>query len=265
MKIQSRILACLLSTLFVFAVQAQTLPDEAAEAPDIEPEALSVLKGMADYLAASGEFAYHAESSYDVVQESGAKIEFGASRKVLVARPNRLRMEAQRRDGVRSILVFDSKEMWVYAPGENAYAKADQQGDLDEAMHFAVTEMRLKAPLTDLISPNLYDNVTGRLTGALYLGETVVAGHACDHILLSNDYSDFQMWVTMDDKPVLKRIVITYREEPGEPQYRAQFLEWDMSPRDVAKQLEFEPPEGSERIRFYIPAPVSNPDQEDAS
>ena len=265
MKIQSRILACLLSTLFVFAVQAQTVPDEAAEAPDIEPEALSVLKGMADYLGSAREFAYHAESSYDVLQESGAKIEFGASRKVLVARPNRLRIEAQRRDGKRSIVVFDSKELWVYSPGENAYAKADQNGDLDDAIHFAVTELRLKAPLTDLISPNLYENVTGRLTGALYLGETVLAGDACDHLLLSNDYSDFQMWITTGDKPVLQRIVITYREEPGQPQYRAHFLKWDMSPQDTAKQLEFEPPEGSERIRFYIPAPASNPDQEDAS
>jgi hypothetical protein len=31
-----------------------------------------------------------------------------------------------------------------------------------------------------------------------------------------------------------------------------------MSPRDIKGQFEFEPPEGAERIRIYVPAPVTD-------
>jgi hypothetical protein len=253
MNIRNYLLSCLLSTMCVFTVQAQTEPENGEDALVIDADALVVLKGMADYLVAAKEFGYRAETNYDVVQDSGAKIEFGASRKMLVSRPNRLRIEATRRDGVHSLVVFDGKAMWVAAPEQNAYATVAQQGDLDQAINFAVTQLHLKAPLTDLISPDFYAHTTANLVSALYLGETVVTGDACDHILLSNDYVDFQMWVTTGKQPVLRRIVITYREAPGQPQFRAHFLKWDMSPEKTAGKYTFEPPADAERIRFYSP------------
>lgn len=272
MKLHGRNLICFLSLAFVCMAQAQTTAEEAvndvleessADAPAIEPEALSVFKGMADYLTSTGEFAFHFESAYDVVQESGIKVEFGASRKISLSRPNRLHVESQRRDGMRGVFVFDGDNIWAYAPDENVYATAEQPGDVDETIDFVVTELRMKAALADLLSMDLYEKVESELTGALYLGETVVAGVACDHLLMSNDYTDFQMWITTGDRPVLKRIVITYREEPGEPQYRAHIVKWDMSPEDTGGQFEFEPPDGAERIRFYVPAPATEMDQED--
>ena len=115
--------------------------------------------------------------------------------------------------------------------------------------------------MADLLEPDLYERVTTELTGALDLGEKVVSGVVCDHLLMSNDYADFQLWITTGDRPVLKRIVITYKEEPGEPQYRAQFRDWDMAPENVRARLDFRPPDGAERIRFYVPAPHA--EQED--
>lgn len=279
MKHCDRILACVLSTLFAVTVQAQSNADEAAdkaasaattdvaEAADIDPEALEIFKGMADHLEAADQFAYQAEYSYDAVQESGLKVEFGASRKILVSKPDRMRAESQRRDGLRAIIVFDGKKMWLHEPDENVYATADQPGHLDESIEFIVTGLRMKAPLADLIETGLYEKVTPTLTRALYLGETVVTGVDCEHLLMSNDYADFQMWITSGDQPVLKRIVITYREEPGQPQFRAHFLNWDMSPGDTQGKFEFTPPEDAERIRIYVPAPVTNigTDQEDKS
>ena len=93
--------------------------------PAIEAEALQIFKRMADYLAAAKAFSYHSESSYDVVQASGMKVEFGASRNVLVSRPNQLRMDSERRDGMRGELIFDGQTIWAVDPDENVYATAD--------------------------------------------------------------------------------------------------------------------------------------------
>jgi hypothetical protein len=272
----SRILAGLLVIAVSVAAQAQTSPEqataemadvvaEAAAAPVIDDEALEVFKAMSDHLAAAREFAFHTETSHDVVQRSGVKVEFGASRRTLVSRPNKMRLESRRRDGVSGVVIFDGKNMWAYVPDENVFASHEQQGDLDDAIDYAVAELGIEAPLADLVSPDLYESATSKLTSALYLGETEVAGETCEHLLMSNDIADFQLWITAGDKPLLRRIVITYRDEPGEPQYRAQFSEWDLAPEDTANQLRFEPPAGAERVRFYMPAPPTDLDQEDKS
>lgn len=271
------ITAGLLSIAMSVTAQAQTGPAQATEemadvageatagSPILDAEALDVFKAMSDHLVAAREFAFHTESSHDVVQRSGVKVEFGASRQTLVSRPNKLRLESQRRDGVSGVVIFDGKDMWAYVPDENVYASHEQQGDLDDAIDYAVAELGIEAPLADLVSPDLYESVTSKLTGALYLGETMVAGEACDHLLMSNDIADVQMWITTGETPLLRRIVITYRDEPGEPQYRAQFSKWDMAPENTASQLSFEPPAGAERVRFYMPAPPTDLDQEDES
>lgn len=275
MKLRNKIAAGVLSMILMATAQAaaaaeesespavDAVTEERADNPAIEAEALEIFKGMADYLAAAKEFAYHAESSYDVVQPSGMKVEFGGSRDVLVARPNRLRMDRERRDGQRAVLVFDGEKIWAADPDEKVYATAAQPGDLEESIDFAVIELRIKAPLADLLVPDLYEKTTSKLTGALDLGERVLDGVVCDHLLMSNDYADFQMWINTGDQPVLKRIVITYKEDPGEPQYRAQFRDWNMAPEDARARLDFQPPDGAERIRFYVPA--ATPEQEDES
>jgi hypothetical protein len=60
---------------------------------------------------------------------------------------------------------------------------------------------------------------------------------------------NYQVWV--DDTSLLPmRVVITYHEEPGQPQFWAQFLDWDTSPASPDDAFDFRPPEGAERIRF---------------
>lgn len=260
-----RTFAIVAMTLVAAGVHAETggaAPDSKGE---FDTDAMASLKDMADYLGSADIFSFRAEYSFDVVQDSGAKVEFGASRHTLVSRPNKMRVESQRRDGLKSVVIFDGDNIWAYAPELNVYAQADQPGDLDEAIDFAAAELRMKAPMAELVSPDLYASLEEQLTQALYLGETVVAGVPSEHLLLSNDYVDFQIWIASGEQPSPQRVVITYREETGEPQFRAQFLEWDMSPKETADKFEFRPADDAERVRFYIPAPATDLDKEDAS
>jgi hypothetical protein len=245
----------LLATVLALITSAAQAREDETASTALEPEALGVLRSMADYLTAAETFAYRYVSGFDVVQDSGIKVEFGKSARVMVGRPDRLRLESQRRDGLRSIMVFDGENLWAYAPDHHVYATTPQPGPLDESVHFVVTELRVKAQMAELISPELYETVTAGLTRALYLGETVLAGTDCHHLLMSNGYADFQLWIATGDAPLLRRVVITYREEEGQPQFRASFLDWDMSPDDADEAFTFTPPEDAERVRFYIPGP----------
>jgi hypothetical protein len=233
-------------------------------AAEIEDMALAAIREMTEFLVAADNFTFRLDTSYDVVQDSGIKVEFGGSRVAAISRPDRFSFDVQRRDGLESLLVFDGKQLWAYVPDEQAYAMTEFEGSIDDAIHFAVSELRIKAPLADLFSPDLYDIITDKLTRALHLGRVMLEDTVCNHLLLSNDYADYQLWIEDGELPVLRRIVITYREERGEPQFRARFVDWNLTP-DPAGLFDFTPPEGADRVLFYIPGPEDALPEEDRS
>jgi hypothetical protein len=84
------------------------------------------LSGMATYLATLPGFEVTLVGSYDAVQESGQKIEFNEVRAVAVSRPDKLRVEQRRSDGVLDLVVFDGKTMTVFSGEAGVYAQAPQ-------------------------------------------------------------------------------------------------------------------------------------------
>src|SRR5512143_386269 len=71
-------------------------------------EAAAILKRMAEYLAGLQSFTCTSRAGYDVLQATGQKIEFGETRQITMARPNRLRVEEVASDGVRDLALFDA-------------------------------------------------------------------------------------------------------------------------------------------------------------
>jgi hypothetical protein len=263
MDLRTALVTGSVAALMAFAAYGQENSVDTSELDEIDPVVLGILKDAADYLTGSKAFAFRGETAFDAVQDDGTKVEFGGSSHALIARPDRLRLETQKRDGTKRLMVFDGDNMWAYSEDHNVYATTTQPGDIDESLDFSIAVLRMKAPLADLVSPQLYETMTDGLVGAIYVDQSVVAGVASHHLLISNDYVDVQLWVAEGDKPLIQRIVITYREEEGQPQYRAHFLDWDMSPGNVDEKLRFSPPEDAERIRFHIPA--SGTETEEAS
>src|ERR1700675_4102559 len=85
-------------------------PAAAAET-ETQAQARAILMRMGDFLAGAQRFSVTVRAGYDAVQKSGQRIEFGDMRKVTVSRPDRLRMEGERSDGVKTLTVFTGKEI----------------------------------------------------------------------------------------------------------------------------------------------------------
>ncbi len=83
----------------------------------------------------------------------------------------------------------------------------------------------------------------------------MISGVMCDHLALRSEKEDVQVWIAWGDEPVPRRIVIAYRELEGQPQFSAQFTEWDFSPEFSDTTFTFSPPEGAERIHFFADMP----------
>ena len=83
----------------------------------------------------------------------------------------------------------------------------------------------------------------------------MISGVLCDHLALRGEKEDVQVWIARGDEPVPRRIVITYRELEGQPQFWAQFTEWDFSPELSETTFTFSPPADATRVQFLVDVP----------
>ena len=72
------------------------------------------------------------------------------------------------------------------------------------------------------------------------------------HIAGQTEDVDYQVWIAEDNLP--RRIVITYKKTPGQPQFRADFLDWNLSPESMYTAFNFIPPKGAEKIPTLLSA-----------
>ena len=79
-------------TLLLLSAPVRAQQTSAAN-PEIDEQALAVLKRMAEFLTQAQRFSVTVDTGFDVVQDSGQKIEFGETRQIVLRRPDRVRIE----------------------------------------------------------------------------------------------------------------------------------------------------------------------------
>jgi hypothetical protein len=221
-----------------------------SEAAATPPDAGDVLRGMTTFLAAAERFSVRVESSYDVVQDSGQQIEFGESRQIIVDRPDRLRVDVEQSDGDRHFVVYDGANLTAYSLTRNVYATAAVTGGVDTAVKYFVKELQMKMPLAVLLTSGLREELERRTRSLDYVERTRLLGVPAHHVAGRADTVDYQFWVAEGAEPVPLRVVLTYKDAEGQPQYRASFHDWDFAPKTRESQFAFTPPEGAQKIAF---------------
>jgi hypothetical protein len=234
----------------VLGAQAQNSTPSASE-----QRAMAILKNMSKYLAQTQHFSVTIREGYDAVQKSGQKVEFGEIRKLTVSRPDRLRIEAERSDGQKNLVFFNGKDLTVYTPDKNVYATVSKEGTLDEVIHYAVEDLKIRIPLAMLLLSTLPGEVDNLVVSADYVETTTITDVRCDHVAARTAKGvDFQVWVAQGEEPLPRRIVITYKDEAGQPQFWADLSDWNLSPEISDALFTFTPPDGADRIQFLTEA-----------
>ncbi len=240
-------------TAGMFVINANAQPEAA-----LDPAAVSTLQQMAKYLTGLQSMRFQAEVEYDAVQGDGQSIEFGATREISLRRPERLRVDATGRGGAERSLFYDGKQVALIDRTNGVYATAEQTGDIDAILGFIEEKLHLQIPLHELVSNQLGEKLTSEIVFAAVVGEEFIDGVRCDHLALRKKDRGIQVWIEQGDKPLLHRIVITYEKAPGQPQFRAIFSKWDVSPQLEDSLFEFIPPKGSEKIIFESAADIAS-------
>ena len=237
------------------AAPAKKAPAAAAVVTESQAQARAILMRMAELLGGTQSYSVSLRAGYDAVQKSGQKIEFGESRKVTLSRPDRLRVEGERSDGGKTLTVFNGKEIVLIDPTNKVYATAPQPGSLDDTIVHFVRDLGMRFPLAVMLMSRLPAEFEDRVRSVDYVEKTSILGSPSHHLAARTDTVDFQVWVADGDKPLPLRIVLTYKTAAGQPQFWAQFSDWNLAPAIADSAFSAEVPEGLRKIAFAAQLP----------
>ncbi len=224
-----------------------------------QAQARAILMRMAEFVGGTQRLSVSLRAGYDAVQASGQKIEFAEIRKVILSRPDRLRLEGERSDGVKTLTVFSGKEIVLVDATRNVYATAPQPGNLDDSIVHFVKDLGMRLPLAVMLVSQFPAEMRDRLRSIDYVERTSVHGAPSHHLAARTDTVDFQVWVTDGDQPLPQRVVITYGKAKGEPQFWAQFSDWNLAPAIEDSTFSATPPDGAQKVAFAAQLPRVSP------
>jgi hypothetical protein len=215
----------------------------------IDPEALAILKKATDYLTGLKQVRFTGYKEEDAVQESGQKLQFSSSFEVCLKRPDRLFITRTDDNGIAKRFCYDGKTATTYDEAEKVYGQIKVPDTIDVMLDYLETVMEAPRPLADLLYNDL-SYLAERARAGSYVDISIFQNIPCDHLAFRGESLDWQFWIDRGEKPLIRKVVITYKALPGEPQLSARLEEWNVSPELSESLFHFSPPEGSRRIQI---------------
>jgi hypothetical protein len=255
---RSLLLACLLLAAGIAAEPAPAQP----EPTESQATAKKLLLDMAGLLGAAQAYQVDLQIGYDSVQPGGEKIEFGEHRSVALQRPSHVLNELLSSDGRRETILFDGSWITVSEAKAGVYARAPQPGDIDVTLRYFLEDLGMRLPLAAMMMSTFPDVLGQRLTAVEYVEKTSILGPAAHHLAGSVPGVDFQVWIAADGKALPLRIILTYRDEIGQPQFRADFSNWNFAPEFASGTFAFVPPAGAREIPLVTTFTPATPTEE---
>jgi hypothetical protein len=254
----------LLASLALFLIAGLALPpaaisDEKPPAVASSPEsqdAKALLMRMAEFLAKTKAFSMTMNAGYDVVQDSGQKIEFGEIRQVMIDRPNHLRVQLELSNGEKERIYFDGKNIIVFSPKENVFARLEKSGTVDGMLKYVIQDLKIPISLALLLASSVKEELEKRTTEVAYVERTNIGGKPVDHLAGRMADVDFQIWLQEGEQPLPLRAIITYKQAVGQPQFSANLSDWNLAPKIEDAAFEFSPPAGAEPIPLMVSVPA---------
>ncbi len=240
------LMATLLATSAAFSLTV-VAQEEAIDSGD---EAHEIWQAAAAKLEGAQSLSTTASLTYDVVQPSGRKLQFGAQYDIKAKRPNKFLADITGGDGRRRALYYNGEEITLVNLDEKLYATFAHEGSIESAVDEVLNTLNARMPLAALLRSNLRSILSGAFPESAYIGSHSVGNVASDHVLLSNEYLDLQLWIDAGENAEVHKALITYTDIEAAPQFEASFNDWRFDSRIRDSEFTFKPDDGFEQIEF---------------
>ena len=228
--------------------------------PAISEEASAALMHMGQTLRAAEQFSFQVRTIRVHPDANGYPLHIFHTLKVTVHRPNRLLVDRTGDDG-ESKLVFDGKTASVYSATEKKYASIPvPEGTIAGMLKEAVGRLGIDFPLADFLTEDPDKAFLTGVTEGTVVDTVTIDGVPCLHMFFSQPPGiELALWVEKNDQSLPRRLIVTYRTLRGEPNFIAEFSDWNFNIHPSDADFAFQPPADATQVQLKPVAATAPP------
>jgi hypothetical protein len=216
--------------------------------PGVSSDALAVLGRMSKTLLAK-QFSFQSRTFRVYAGPNGEMLHIAHSTKTVVRRPDRLLVDVTGDNG-QAKMIYDGKTLILYNVDQKKYTSSPAGGTIQEALDVAETQTGFDFPLADLLSSDPEKSVLAGVTSGGQVGTATIDGVRCSHFFFNQDPDmELELWLEDNDRALPRRVVVTYRAQPGHPDFIAELSAWDLSAQAPDSEFVFQPPAGVTQVQ----------------
>jgi hypothetical protein len=219
-------------TLVLAACGQDQIPDAAdpqSVGVDTTMSPESLLEDMAGVLGSLEAFSVHMEKTFDEVLADGAKVQYSGAADLSMRRPDRFHVDYGDDLSAKEAW-YDGEHFTLLDHLRNVYAQVPAAPPIRNVLETLEQDYDLFLPLAALLRPDPSKEYGDGAYLKRYLGIHDVDGWACHHLLFRGDQVDWQLWIDTGDEPLLRKVVVTYKQVEGAPQHVTLLSDWQLDP-----------------------------------
>jgi hypothetical protein len=218
--------------------------------PAISEEAGGALLRMGQTLR-SEQFSFQAQTIRVYSEANGQPLHIFHTIRVVVHRPNKLLVDVTGDDGSHK-LAFDGKTAVLYAPAQKKYVSIPvPEGTIAAMMKEAVGRLGIDFPLADFLTEAPNKAFLTGVTSGRVVDTVTIGGVPCLHLFFFQPPGiELELWVEKNDRSLPRRLIVTYRTLPGQPNFIAEFSDWNFNVQLSDADFTFQPPADATQIEL---------------
>jgi len=214
--------------------------------PVISEEASTAVAQMGKSLLAN-QFSLQAKTLRVYVEPNGQPLHIAHTMRVVVRRPDRMVLDVTGDDG-SSKMIYDGKTAVVYGPETKKYTSTPVPNTIQGMLEAAIKKGGVDFPLADFLTDTPDRSFLFGVTSGREINTVTIDGTPCRHLLFTQSPGiELELWVEKNDRALPRRLIVTYRSEPGQPSFVAELFDWNFSIHPTDADFVFQPPEGAMR------------------
>jgi hypothetical protein len=217
--------------------------------PGISAEASAALQQMSKTLSAN-EFSFQARTIRVYQDEDGQPLHIFHTMKVVAHRPDRLAVHGAGDDGAND-LFYDGKTVTIFGAKENKYAQISAPNNIAATMEEVSDRLHVDFPLADFVDPDPGKSFLSDVTSGREVNTVTIDSKPYRHLFLSQAGGvELEIWLDKTEQALPRRLVVTYRLMPGQPNFIAEFSDWNFSAHPSDAEFVFQPPAGAKQVEL---------------
>ena len=249
-RIMALLISLFTSVVISLAVASSTVTHAASPPkPTISQDASSAVARMGKSLQAKA-FSFGAQTIRVYEDQNGEQLHIAHEFKVTVRRPDRLLIDGTGDDGPRK-LVYDGNSVVLALDDGKEYATIPVPNTIQRMMQVVMGHFGVDFPLADFLTDDPAKAFLMGVTSGREVNVATIGGVQCRHLVfLQPPGIQLELWLEDNDQSLPRRLIVTYRSLPGEPNFVAEMSDWNFSVQPSDAQFKFEAPQGAQQLEF---------------